>query len=475
MRTRLSLHLKVAMLAVGAFCILSTAPLQSQTVSEVYVFTNPVDGSEPDAPLVQGRDGKLYGTTEQGGVNTCSYLGNNIGCGTVFNLDTFGNLTVLHSFDGTDGFSPKGVILASDGNFYGATTLGGAYGFGALFRVSARGVFTKLHDFANTGDGEYPQDQLLQASDGNLYGFTETGLYRSTPSGTITSLYNFSPYPVTDNAASLVQATDGFLYATIVGGYYNGRTYPCGTILGFNLQGHKVFEHDFGCNQDQPSGNAPSSAVTQATDGNLYGTCWAGGTTGYGTAFKINPQINVLTVLHDYTADSEHPYAGLVQGTDGNFYGVVVYSTAAYSGTVDQLTPSGVYTEAGDLPYNGEDFPYWTLIQHTGGKFYGSSWFEEDSTGGYYGSIYSFDNGLAAFITFVRATGGVGSTVQILGQEFKGTTSVKFNGVPATSFSVLSATYLTAVVPTGATSGPVTVETSNRLFTSNKNFTVSSE
>jgi uncharacterized repeat protein (TIGR03803 family) len=470
MRAPLALHLKFA--AIAILCILSTAALQSQTVTEVHEFTDTPDGSEPDAALVQGRDGKLYGTTGLGGINTCTNFGYKTGCGTVFNLDTSGNLTLLHSFDGTDGFEPQGVILASDGNFYGAALQGGAYGYGTLFRISAGGVFTKLYDFANGADGKYPLDQLLQASDGNFYGFTETGLYRATPSGAVTRIFTFSPYPVTNNSAPLIQAPDGSLYASMGYGYYNGETYPCGSIVKFNLQGTIISELDFGCSQTQPSGNVPFSAMTLAMDGNFYGTNVGGGSGGVGTAFKLNPKTNFLTVLHNYTLASEYPYAGLIQGTDGNFYGVVIYSNAAYSGTIDQLTPAGIYTEVGDLPYNGEDFPYWTLIQHTGGKFYGSSWFAEDEPG-YDGSIFSFDNGLAPFITFVRAAGRVGSTVQILGQGFKGTTSVKFNGVPASSFSILSATYLTAVVPTGAASGPVTVQIANRNLTSNKNFIVS--
>jgi uncharacterized repeat protein (TIGR03803 family) len=472
MRVPCALQIKLATFAIGAFYILSTVPLRSQTVT-VHVFTDSPDGSEPDAPLVQGRDGKLYGTTGQGGTNVCTNLGYDTGCGTIFNLDTSGNLTVLHSFDGTDGFGPQGVILASDGNFYGAAQLGGAYGFGTLFRITASGVFTKLHDFANGADGEYSQDQLLQALDGNLYGFTQTGLYRASPSGTITSLFNFpGSFPVTNNRAPLIQAPDGSLYSSMAYGYYNGQTYPCGSIVRFNLQGTVISEHDFGCSLTQPSGNFPYSALTLASDGNFYGTNVGGGSGSVGTAFKLNPQSNLLTVLHDYTRASESPYAGLIQGTDGNFYGVVIYSDAAYSGTVDQLTPAGIYTEVGDLPYHGEDFPYWSLIQHTSGKFYGSSWFAENQPG-YYGSVYSFDNGLAPFITFVRAQGKIGSTVQILGQGFKGTTSVIFNGVPASSFSILSATYLTAVVPAGATSGPVTVQTSNRTLTSNKNFIIS--
>jgi hypothetical protein len=80
--------------------------------------------------------------------------------------------------------------------------------------------------------------------------------------------------------------------------------------------------------------------------------------------------------------------------------------------------------------------------------------------------------GLGPFITFVSATGKVGQSAEILGQKLKGTTSVTFNGVPATSLSVKSGTYMAAVIPTGATTGPVVVTTPTRVLTSNKNFVI---
>jgi hypothetical protein len=86
--------------------------------------------------------------------------------------------------------------------------------------------------------------------------------------------------------------------------------------------------------------------------------------------------------------------------------------------------------------------------------------------------MYSLNMGLGPFVTFVRSTGKATQTAQILGQGLTGTTSVTFNGIAATSFSVVSDTYLTAVVPAGATTGPVVVTTPNSTFTSNKNFRV---
>ncbi len=80
--------------------------------------------------------------------------------------------------------------------------------------------------------------------------------------------------------------------------------------------------------------------------------------------------------------------------------------------------------------------------------------------------------GLGAFVTFVRSQGKIGATMQVLGQGLTGTTSVTFNGVTATSFKVVSDTYMIAVVPPDATTGPVVVTTPGGTLTGNKNFRV---
>jgi hypothetical protein len=103
-------------------------------------------------------------------------------------------------------------------------------------------------------------------------------------------------------------------------------------------------------------------------------------------------------------------------------------------------------------------------MQHTNGKFYGVTTY-----GGRYseGAMYSLDMGLSPLIALVRYTGRVGQPVQILGQGLKGTTGVTVNGIAATSFKVVSDTYMTVVIPTGATTGQVVVTTSTGTLTSN--------
>ena len=112
--------------------------------------------------------------------------------------------------------------------------------------------------------------------------------------------------------------------------------------------------------------------------------------------------------------------------------------------------------------------PWAGVIQATNGSFYGTT-----ANGGANGdgTVFNLSTGLKPFVAFVRVFGTVGDTVQILGQGFKGTTGVCFNGTSA-SFAVKSNTFLTAVVPAGATSGFVTVTTPTGTLTSNVPFRV---
>jgi uncharacterized repeat protein (TIGR03803 family) len=152
-------------------------------VTAIYSFCsqpNCADGSAPFSNLVIGKDGNLYGTTSNGGNVTCAPP---VGCGTIFKITTGGTLTTLYSFctaancpDGTNPFA--GLVLGSDGNFYGTTTAGGNtlcnLGCGTVFSMTPSGQLTTLHTFTGT-DGSDPQAALVQASDGALYGGTLYG------------------------------------------------------------------------------------------------------------------------------------------------------------------------------------------------------------------------------------------------------------------------------------------------------------
>jgi uncharacterized repeat protein (TIGR03803 family) len=193
------------------------------------------DGSNPQAGLVQGADGNFYGTTYFGAINNCSF-----GCGTVFKITPAGTLTTLHSFDNSDGASPKAALVqASDGNFYGTTPWGGPNGGGTIFKITPTGVLTTLYSF---GDMDNPESALVQASDGNFYGTAIGGgtrgsgaVFEITPSGTLRTLYSFCSQPNCADGdwpqAGLVQARDGTFYGTT----FEGGAYGYGTVYRIGL------------------------------------------------------------------------------------------------------------------------------------------------------------------------------------------------------------------------------------------------
>ena len=207
------------------------------------------DGAHPEAALVQGTDENFYGTTSGGGASNVSACNNGapqVGCGTVFKITPGGTLTTLHSFDGTDGQNPyAGLVQATNGNFYGTTSIGGAnnncgLGCGTVFKITSGGTLTTLYSF-NGADGEEPS-ALVQATNGNLYGTTSVGgangvgtVFEITAEGTLTTLYNFcSQSGCVDGAAppaGLVQATNGNFYGTTNAGGANCAPFGCGTVF----------------------------------------------------------------------------------------------------------------------------------------------------------------------------------------------------------------------------------------------------
>ncbi len=138
------------------------------------------DGALPTAGLVLDAQGNLYGTTYYGGVNWCGVPNAPYGCGTVFKLDKTGNETLLHSFGppgGSDGsFPAAGLVLDAQGNLYGTTYEGGTYSYyGTVFKLDTTGKETLLHSFGATGDGARPEAGLVLDAQGNLYGTTYEG------------------------------------------------------------------------------------------------------------------------------------------------------------------------------------------------------------------------------------------------------------------------------------------------------------
>jgi uncharacterized repeat protein (TIGR03803 family) len=228
----------------------------------------------------------------------------------------------------------------------------------------------------------------------------------------------------------------------------------------------------------------------QGTDGNFYGTTVLGGASsscadgtghsiGCGTVFRITPG-GTLTTLDSFdSTNGAHPEAGLIQGTDGSFYGTTQYGGFHGTGTIFRLTPQGKLNTFYNFGAISAGYgPLAGLLQGTDGNFYGSTAFGGTGTGttacgpNGCGTIFKFSLGWGPFVTSQTYSGKVGAKVIILGTSLTGATGVHFNGTAATTFTVVSASEITATVPAGATTGKIQVTTPSGTLNSNKAFYV---
>jgi uncharacterized repeat protein (TIGR03803 family) len=418
--------------------------------------------------LVQGRDGNYYGASATGGA---------YGFGTIFKLTPTGTLSDLYAFcaeaNCLDGNYPSGgVVLGIDGNLYGTAQQGGAYKLGTVFRITSKGTFTVLHSFMGT-DGSLPYAALVLGSDGNFYGTTQEGgdyqegtVFKITTTGALITLHSFTGSDGSIPSAALIQGTDGDLYGTTVLGGSSAACapYSCGTVFKITKAGKFTSLHSF----DFTDGEEPLAPLVQSASGGFYGTTYEGGDVGVsclggcGTIFKIAPGGTFATVQKFFGSDGGSLQSGLTLASSAGLYGGNPRDGCC--GDIFELTPpdtiSTVYSFTSSYGSGGSS----AIFQATNGLFYG--------TYASPGIAFSLDAGLQPFVAFVISSGMPGHTAQILGQGLIGSTSVTFNGSQASSFSVVSDTYMTAVVPSGATAGPVVVTTPSGQLTSNVSFNV---
>jgi uncharacterized repeat protein (TIGR03803 family) len=148
----------------------------------LYMFKGGSDGSTPSGLLAVDSIGNLYGITAAGGDLTCPY-NRGAGCGVVFKVDTHGVETVLHAFHGgSDAFAPVSIMVGAGGNLYG-TTAGGpnASPCGAIFELDTLGKLSYLHTLNGNSEGCGPVGGLVEDSAGDLYGVTALGGSVSNP------------------------------------------------------------------------------------------------------------------------------------------------------------------------------------------------------------------------------------------------------------------------------------------------------
>ncbi len=282
-------------------CAMTSASL-AQAFNTLVSF-NYTDGAVPQTALVQGRDGNFYGTTSEGGA---------YGWGTVFNVTQSGTLTTLYSFCAkvscSDGAHPTALILATDGNFYGTTVEGGADG-------------------------------------GPCYNLGCGTIFKMTPEGDLTTLKAFSPYEHGVDGIGpygLIQARNGSLYGPAINGGAQGH----GTVFSLSPADNFEFWNVY------PNGHGPNWLI-QGADGNFYGLTFGGSGDTYGSIFRMTPS-GTFTRVHRFSeSDGVQPDA-LISTASGNFFGTTTYGGANNNlacngndvgcGTVFEITPAGKLT-----------------------------------------------------------------------------------------------------------------------------------
>jgi len=402
-------------------------------------------GQKPHAGVMSGADGALYGTTLGGGSNRA---------GTVFkvNLDGSGYAT-LHAFvtNGVDGQSPGALIQASDGALYGMTAIGGTNRAGTVYTLDADGSgYRLLHVFGSVArDGANPEAELIEGRDGGLYGTTFFG--GSNDLGTVFRLSkDGNSYGVlchfgqtgsdgTNPDTAVAQGADGALYGTT----FFGGTNDAGTVFKVNTNGGGyALLRTF--NQSGGDGQNPDAALTQASNGALYGTTYRGGASNAGTIFTLSTNgvgYNILHRFSSFEGDAQSPLGALLEGKDGGLYGTTYSGGGNGAGALFKLALAGTnYSVWRGFRSSGGDGqnPRGGLVLGSDGAFYGTTW-----NGG--------QSGVGTVFQIYPPT-----TPEMLGAVARGTAAqVWFSGVSGCRYQVLRSTNLVNWAELGTVPMPV--------------------
>jgi uncharacterized repeat protein (TIGR03803 family) len=364
----------------------------AQTFKVLHAFTG-ADGSNPEARMVQGADGNLYGTTGFGGLSGgCPDL---FGCGVIFKLDAAGNFTVLHKMTPAEGGQLRGLVQAPDGFLYGIASRYGVgsptgCGFinscGTLFRIDGAGNFTKLHDFGTT-DAANPTGGLLIGRDGLLYGTTVTSIYRADTSGNVTTLHTFTSQEGNNLNGPLVEDDQGNFYGTARQGGLSGcfltpdPDQTCGTIFKLDAAGNVTVLHQFGTGAEFKA----SGELVHGADGFLHGVTAGGAFTAFGgSAFKIDTA-GSYQVTHGfntagYGPEGMHPEAGLLAASNGALYGTNTLDglpifSGDVEGTVYRMSTNGAVTVLHTFTGADGATPFAGLVEGSDGNLYGTTFY----------------------------------------------------------------------------------------------------
>ncbi len=385
----LSLILFVASLASAA---------NAQTFTVLHNFTGGAGGAAPYAGVLIGRDGNLYGTTAAGGGGTCSaYYYFEPGCGTVYELNPSSQsfITLWQFSGGSDGAYPEaGLVVGPAGAMYGSTGFGGngcAGGCGTFFRLTppatpprtiqqAQWTVTILHNFTGN-DGEEPTGNLAADGSGNFYGSTHQG--GPGTSGTVFKLSNLNGVWT----LSILQDFDGYDNFPLGGVVLDAAGNVYGTSQGGDFGAGSVYQlladsdwqmntlYSFTAYGD--NGDDPVSGVTLDSSGNIYGSTTGAGVGGGGTVFELSSGSWAFNLLFSLVGGEGPLYSNLIFDKAGNLYGTTYADGNSGYGSVFKLTPSNgswTYTSLHDFT-GGSDgaFPIGNLVFDSNGNLYGTA------------------------------------------------------------------------------------------------------
>jgi len=280
----------------------------------------------------------LIGMTSNGG---------DADAGVIFKTDLDGtNLQPIYSFQAYFGYRPSAQIMqASNGKLYGTTKLGS----GILFEYDpVTGSYKILKLFSSSGeDGNYPEGGVTQASNGKLYGLTRSGGEHS----------------------------DGVLYEYDL----ENKTYTLKVSFDRSV-----------------TGETPVNRLLEAANGLLYGITYEGGLSNEGVLFEYDPGANTIVKKVDFSSiNGVHPYCTLIQAPNG-----LVYGTTSEGGTTDNgvlfvfNTSFGTYTKIVDFSASTGVNPDGILAVAPNGKLYGTC-----MSGGNHdkGTIFEYDFSSSTF------------------------------------------------------------------------------